>query len=71
MANSTHAPDPARELAAQYGDDIGAMPEGPAKELAKREYWLTVAEEYRDFDRAAQLKLEIADLRRDHPQLAD
>lgn len=67
--DETTSSDHDRELAAQYGDTLRAMPEGPAKELAIREYWLSVALNYGDDERVAELGQEIAALRQEHPEL--
>jgi hypothetical protein len=58
-----------REIAAMYGDDIAAMPDGPAKDLAILEYQLKVAVAQGDNDRIDALADEIAELRREHPEL--
>jgi hypothetical protein len=60
-----------REIAAMYGDDIAAMPDGPAKELAILEYQLKVAVAQNENDRIDALVDEIGELRRAHPEVGD
>jgi len=50
--------------------ELRNLPEGPAKELAIREYWLTTATSYGDQKRIAELNDEIATLRQEHPELS-